>query len=97
VQKYGRTSGLTKGQVTGINATILVGYSSGTARFVDQIVVGSNKPFIKAGDSGSLLVTDPSRNPVGLLYAGSSSGTTAIANPINDVLIAFGVTIDGQQ
>ena len=96
VQKYGRTSGLTKGQVTGINATLLVGYSSGTARFVDQIIVGSNKPFIKAGDSGSLLVTNSSRNPVGLLYAGNSSGTTAVANPINDVLIAFGVTIDGQ-
>jgi len=96
VQKYGRTSQLTKGQVTGINATVNVGYSSGTARFINQIVVGSRKAFIKAGDSGSLLVTDPGRNPVGLLYAGTSSGRTAIANDIDPVLSRFNVTIDGE-
>jgi len=101
VQKYGRTTSLTRGQVTGINATVLIGYSSGTARFVDQIIVGSQKPFIKAGDSGSLLVTDSNcsvscPSPVGLLYAGTSSGTTAIANRIDLVVNALGVTIDGQ-
>lgn len=96
VQKYGRTTSLTKGAITGINATVNVGYSSGTARFVNQIVVSAIKPFIKAGDSGSLLVTDPGRNPVGLLFAGSGSGKTAIANPINAVLTRFGVAIDGE-
>lgn len=96
VQKYGRTTSLTKGTVTGIHATVNVGYSSGTALFVDQIVVSGNKgPFIKAGDSGSLLVTDPGRNPVGLLFAGNSSGKTAIANPIDAVLSYFNATIDG--
>ncbi len=97
VEKYGRTSSLTKGTITGLNATVNVSYGSGAARFVDQIIVSSpNKPFIKAGDSGSLLVTDPKRNPVGLLFAGSSSGKTAVANPINEVLESFGVTIDGE-
>jgi len=96
VQKYGRTTALTKGIITAINATVNVTYSSGTARFVDQIIVQSRKPFIKAGDSGSLLVTDPGRNPVGLLFAGNSSGTYAIANPIGEVLKAFRVTIDGE-
>lgn len=102
VQKYGRTTSLTKGQVTGINATVLVGYSSGVARFVDQIIVGSTKPFIKAGDSGSLLVTDPSANPMGLLFAGNSNGKTAIANRIDSVLTQLStlsgsaLTIDGQ-
>jgi len=96
VQKYGRTTKRTTGQVTGINATIKVSYSSGTARFVNQIVVGSSKAFIKAGDSGSLLVTNPGRNPVGLLYAGTSDGRTAIANRIDLVLAAFGVTVDGE-
>ena len=96
VMKYGRTSALTTGQVTGINGTVLVTYNSGTARFVNQIIVGSSKPFIKAGDSGSLLVTNPSANPVGLLFAGASSGKTAIANPIDLVEAALGVTIDGQ-
>jgi hypothetical protein len=96
VQKYGRTTKLTKGTITGINATVNVGYSSGTARFVGQIVVYANKPFIKAGDSGSLLVTDPDLNPVGLLFAGTSSGKYAIANPIDDVLREFEVTIDDE-
>ncbi len=97
VQKYGRTSALTKGTVEGVNATVNVGYSSGTARFVNQIVVSARKPFIKAGDSGSLLVTDDSeKNPVGLLFAGSASGKWAIANPIDAVLNRFGVTIDGE-
>ncbi len=98
VQKYGRTTSLTKGKISAINATINVSYgSSGTATFVNQIVVRSTKPFIKAGDSGSLLVTnDANANPVGLLFAGNSPGTYAIANRIKDVLDAFGVTIDGK-
>ncbi len=96
VQKYGRTTSLTKGTITGINATIIVGYDSGPARFVGQIVVSGDKgPFIKGGDSGSLLVTDPGLNPVGLLFAGNRSGKTAFANQIGKVLDAFGVDIDG--
>jgi hypothetical protein len=97
VQKYGRTTSLTKGTIAGLNATVNIGYSSGTARFVNQIVVSGNKgPFIKGGDSGSLLVTDPGKKPVGLLFAGNSSGKIAIANHIGVVLYEFGVTIDGE-
>jgi hypothetical protein len=97
VQKYGRTTSLTKGQVTAVNATLNIGYSSGTARFVNQVVVQSAKPFLKAGDSGSLLVTnDSAANPVGLLFAGDSSGKYAIANPIGAVLSQLGVAIDGK-
>ncbi len=98
VQKYGRTSELTKGTITGINATINVGYGSGVARFVDQIIVEGIKPFIKGGDSGSLLVTDPGRNPVGLLFAGNRSGKFAVANRIDLVLDGFDVTVtvDGE-
>ena len=96
VQKYGRTTGLTRGGITGIHATVFVGYSSGTARFVDQIIVESKKPVIKAGDSGSLLVTDPDRNPVGLLFAGNQSGKLAVANRIDLVLNRFNVDIDGE-
>jgi hypothetical protein len=97
VQKYGRTTSLTKGTVTGINATINIGYSNGTARFVNQIIVQSKSAFIKAGDSGSLLVTSNTAcNPVGLLFAGNGSGTLAVANQINNVLSALGVTIDGK-
>lgn len=95
VQKYGRTSGLTKGMIVGINTTIRVGYSAGTATFVNQITV-NGKGFIKSGDSGSLLVTDPGRNPVGLLFAGNGSGSYAFANPIDEVLDSLKVSIDGE-
>jgi len=98
VQKYGRTTALTKGTITGVNATLNVGYSSGTARFIKQIIVYSQRsPFIKAGDSGSLLVTDSSdKFTVGLLFAGDSSGKYGIANPIGEVLDAFRVSIDSR-
>ena len=99
VQKYGRTTRLTHGQITGVNATITVCYAvSGitctkTARFVDQLII-SPGGFSGGGDSGSLIVTDDANlNPVGLLFAGSASVT--IANRIDLVLNRFGVTIDG--
>jgi len=93
VQKYGRTSKLTSGRVRGLNATILVQYDSGVARFVNQIMIGSGG-FSRAGDSGSLIVTQANHNPVGLLFAGGSGAT--FANPIDAVLTAVGLTIDGQ-
>jgi hypothetical protein len=93
VKKVGRTSVLTTGTVTAVNATVRVGYSGGVALFVGQIV--TSRHFIKSGDSGSLMVTDDaSNNPVGLLFAGTSDGL-AIANPIDEVLQAFNVSICG--
>jgi PKD repeat protein len=98
VQKYGRTTGMTSGEITAINATVNVGYSRGTARFVKQIIVESGTPFIGGGDSGSLLVTDDSGlNPVGLLFAGTGDGLLAVANPIDLVLDRFGVTVDSDE
>ena len=94
VQKYGRTTGLTEGEVYALNATVRVGYSSGTARFVGQIIITPGG-FSDGGDSGSLIVTnDESCNPVGLLFAGSS--TMTVANPIDLVLDRFNVTVDGE-
>ncbi len=99
VKKYGRTTGLTKGRISAINATVNVGYSTGVARFVGQIIIEPGD-FSAGGDSGSLIVVDgkgPSkaddRKPVGLLFAGSAFIT--VANPIGPVLSRFGVTIDG--
>ena len=95
VQKYGRTTGLTRGKVTGVNAILDVNYRTGRARFVDQIVI-TGQGFSAGGDSGSLIVTDgrgrKDRRPVGLLFAGSPN--TTIANPIDLVLDRFGVTVD---
>jgi hypothetical protein len=95
VQKYGRTTEHTQGKVQAINATVNIGYSTGTARFIGQIVIGPGG-FSAGGDSGSLIVAlggSNDRRPVGLLFAGSSSVT--IANPINAVLNNFGVTVVG--
>ncbi len=103
VQKYGRTTGLTKGTVSGINATVNVSYGDvdgngvdDVARFVNQIIILPSRGwFSKAGDSGSLIVTnDADCNPVGLLFAGG--GRRTIANPIDAVLETFEVTIDGE-
>ena len=99
VQKYGRTTKLTHGQITGINATVTVcyevffGFCIKAARFVDQLVIEPGT-FSGGGDSGSLIVTDDgNKNPVALLFAGSSTQT--IANRIDLVLNQFGVTVDG--
>jgi hypothetical protein len=99
VQKYGRTTKLTKGQITGINGTLTICYEVvfifclRSARFVDQLIIEPGG-FSGGGDSGSLIVTDDAnRNPVALLFAGSTAQT--IANRIDLVLSNFGVTIDG--
>ena len=99
VQKYGRTTGWTHGQISGINVTVNVCYESlggifciKQARFVNQITITPGT-FSGGGDSGSLIVTDDDyKNPVGLLFAGSD--TMTIANLIGPVLARFGVTVD---
>ena len=98
VQKYGRTTKLTHGAITGINATLNICYEVlfifcvKQATFVDQVVIEPGA-FSGGGDSGSLIVTDDlNLNPVGLLFAGSETQT--IANRIDLVLNYFGVRID---
>lgn len=103
VKKSGRTTGLTRSKVSGLNATISVAYDNEcaggdafTKTFTGQIVIANKaSKFLNSGDSGSLLVEDISTNPkaIGLLFAGGSS--TAIANPIGDVLTFFGATMVG--
>lgn len=103
VKKSGRTTGLTRSKVSGLNATVSVAYDNEcaggaafTKTFTGQIVITNRaSKFLAGGDSGSLMVEDLSTNPraIGLLFAGSSS--TAIANPINEVLSFFGATMVG--
>lgn len=103
VKKSGRTTGLTRSKVSGLNATVSVAYenecaggSAFTKTFTGQIVI-SNKGsrFLNSGDSGSLMVEDVATGAraVGLLFAGSSS--SAIANPIGQVLSFLGATMVG--
>lgn len=89
VRKSGRTTELTEGEVTVVNATVDVSYGIGrSARFEDQIVTG---PMSQGGDSGSLLVEGDSLEAVGLLFAGSNQ--TTIHNPIQAALDCLAVTI----
>ncbi|UTW11580.1 S1 family peptidase [Marinobacterium rhizophilum] len=101
VQKCGRTTGCTSGRVTEISVTLNVCYEgtllvcSKYALFTDQIGIDPGT-FSAGGDSGSLIVTDDAdRNPVALLFAGSSTRT--FANPIDAVLSSFNVSIDGGE
>jgi hypothetical protein len=103
VKKSGRTTGLTHSSISGLNATISVAYDNEcaggaafTKTFTGQIVIANRgSRFLNSGDSGSLMVEDVTTNPraVGLLFAGSSS--TAIANPIGQVLSFLGATMVG--
>jgi hypothetical protein len=104
VKKAGRTTGMTRSSISGLNATINVTYENEcaggvafTKTFTGQIVITNrDSKFLDSGDSGSLLVEDVATRPraVGLLFAGSS--TSAIANPIDEVLSYFGATMVGK-
>jgi hypothetical protein len=103
VKKSGRTTGLGRASVSGLNATVNITYENecagGTAftkTFTGQIVTtNKGSKFLAGGDSGSLMVEDVTTNPhaVGLLFAGSRSA--AIANPIDDVLSFYNATMVG--
>jgi hypothetical protein len=103
VKKSGRTTGLGRSTVAGLNATVSIAYenecaggSAFTRTFTGQIVIDNKgSKFLAGGDSGSLMVEDVTTNPraVGLLFAGSRSA--AIANPIDEVLDFFNATMVG--
>ncbi|HTM06866.1 MAG TPA: hypothetical protein VL754_00610 [Verrucomicrobiae bacterium] len=103
VRKYGAVSKLTVGKVAAVNATLNIDYGNDAdgnpriAHFVSQIEFsGCKGKCIKAGDSGSTLLTnDSAHNPVGLLFAGDQTGGTAWANPIADVLSQLNTALGG--
>ncbi|HXG94905.1 MAG TPA: hypothetical protein VNN73_21375 [Blastocatellia bacterium] len=97
VAKSGRTTGFTTGTIGSINTSVSVQYQRGcgsgkkfTVSYTNQVVINSST-FSAGGDSGSLIVSNNSqtcRQPVALLFAGSS--TTTIGNPIGEVLSKLG-------
>lgn len=91
VGKSGRTTQVTRGEVTSVTATVTVDYGRGRlAVFRDQIEVRDlgSQPFSAGGDSGALIWThDEQRTPVGLLFAGG--GQSTFANHIGPVLDAL--------
>lgn len=93
VAKSGGTTGLTCSSIGAINVTTSISYqkkcdtgTTFTVTYNNQVsVVGGT--FSAFGDSGSLIVSQGSADPVALLYAGSDTDT--VGNPIGDVLAAM--------
>ncbi|NLJ84350.1 MAG: hypothetical protein GX336_05530 [Halanaerobiaceae bacterium] len=86
VQKSGRTTGVTRGKIVAVAATVTVSMNEyETATFEDQFIT---TPMSEAGDSGSL-VLDMGNAAVGLLFAGSGKAT--ICNRIKNVLEALSI------
>jgi hypothetical protein len=87
LQKMGRTTGYTTGQITQLDVTVSVDYGGKIAAFRNQLMAGA---MSQGGDSGSA-VLDMNKQVVGLLFAGSA--TTTILNPIQHVLDALQVQV----
>lgn len=86
VQKFGRTTKYTTGEVLQVDVAAKVGYGDNkVALFTDQLLMG---PMSAGGDSGSLVV-DMHNAPVGLLFAGSDEVT--LCNRIDHVTSALGI------
>lgn len=94
VAKSGRTTALTCSTVLATSVSGNVDYfqhcgdttKAFTVAYTDLVAVtGGN--FSATGDSGSLIVTQSTADPVALLFGGSDTDT--VGNPVSDVLNAF--------
>lgn len=98
VQKRGRTTEHTFGDVGSVDATVSIDYGDGlgTRTLRHQIRIDTDtaqsERFSNSGDSGSV-VMDMNRNVVGLLFAGSTDGSVTFANPIAVALDELGVDL----
>lgn len=99
VCKMGRTTEFTVGDIVDVSWDGFIDYSPmfgnapGTNRawFQDQLRIdGGSRPFSLSGDSGSLVLTFPSLQPAGLLFAGS--GNFSICNYIATVMRRLGIS-----
>ena len=93
VGKSGRTTGLTCSRVGAVSVATSVQYQTGcgtgtmfTVTYSNQVSV-TGGTFSGPGDSGSLIVSAGTADPVALLYAGSDTDT--VGNPVQDVLKAM--------
>lgn len=97
VRKRGRTTDLTHGEVISVDYTTTIDYGDGlgSVTLVDQVRIAVAAPstmFGTNGDSGSVVV-DENRKIVGLYFAGNSSGTRGVANPIAKVLSELDIEV----
>ncbi len=101
VAKSGRSTGLTCSSIFSIQTSISVEYQKGcgtgsifNTSFSNQVDVANNG-FTAEGDSGSLIVTQDTADPVALFFAGSTSD--AVGNPISDVLNGLADPVNPQS
>lgn len=92
VRKCGRSSGVTRGRVVDAEATVRTRYGSKYVFLTDQFLVTglAGELFSERGDSGSLVVEEQTRRPVGLLCGGSPR--YSIVTPIARVLDGLGLS-----
>lgn len=94
VAKSGRTTGLTCSSVLATQVSARVDYFKNcgdttkafTVNYTDLVSIAGGA-FSADGDSGSLIVSQATADPVALLFAGSDTDT--VGNPVSDVLTAF--------
>ena len=94
VAKSGRATGLTCSTILSVNTSVNgVQYQKGCGTgmtfpvsYTNQVMVAGGS-FSAEGDSGSLIVTENTADPVALLYGGSDTDT--VGNPVAPVLSFF--------
>ena len=94
VAKSGRSTGLTCSTVLSVNINTSVEYNKScdgtgakfTVEYNNQVDV-TGGDFAAEGDSGSLIVSQNTADPVALLYAGSDMDV--VGNPVSQVLAFF--------
>jgi hypothetical protein len=92
IQKSGRTTGLTQGEITQVDVSVNVQYGEGKiAQFDDQLMAGA---MSAGGDSGSAVLTEDNEL-CGLLFAGSD--TTTLINRIEHVLGLLDIHLEGKN
>jgi len=93
IAKSGRSTGLTCSTVLAVNVSVSTQYQKGcgtganfTVNYANQVDIAGGA-FSAEGDSGSLMVTQDTADPVALLYAGSDTDT--VGNPVGAILNFF--------
>jgi hypothetical protein len=100
MQKVGRTTGWTSGDVT--RTCIRVNVSGSNIQLRCQTLVEAGHQIVAGGDSGSPVFTISKGDDVqlrGILWGGNSSGTMFVFSPFNNIQLDLGAmdaTLDGK-
>jgi len=91
--KFGRTTGLTEGQLSVVRRDLVAVIGGSERQFVDQFVVrrlpGSTTPMCDPGDSGSMMFHKDSRMAAGLVIGapiGLDNDEEAVVSPLGPIL-----------